>query len=451
MLVIVSDLHLTDGASGETINPGAFRIFRQRVRDLALEASWRTGGSYRPIERIDLFLLGDILDVLRSKSWLGGGVRPWSARGPLFVRKLAEITEAILAENRTATGYLKSLHRLSIPAEMADEKPDDDPFANGGPQRPVEVKTHYLVGNHDWFFRLTDPAVDPVRSAVVQALGLCHDPNEPFPHDVTESKATREVAAAHQVFARHGDLFDRFNYEGNREQSSLGDAIVVELLSRFPVAAQQKFGGSLNAGCIAGLREIDNVRPLLLVPAWLHGVLKRSCSPQQALQLKHLWDELVDRFLGLQFVRDHDHFFRLNDLVDRLRLCLKFSQGVCLGNLGRLTAWWSDLTCGRRDLFYKKAFREAAYNSARFLVYGHTHRQELVPLDTDAASNAGEQMYVNTGTWRRVYELARHNPHEDTFLGYEVMTYAAFFKDDERGGRRFEYWTGGLSVPREAV
>lgn len=41
MLVIVSDIHLTDGTSGKTIREGAFRVFRQRLRDLAYDASWR--------------------------------------------------------------------------------------------------------------------------------------------------------------------------------------------------------------------------------------------------------------------------------------------------------------------------------------------------------------------------------------------------------------------------
>jgi len=35
MLVIVSDLHLTDGSSGTTIDPDAFSIFRERLKGLA--------------------------------------------------------------------------------------------------------------------------------------------------------------------------------------------------------------------------------------------------------------------------------------------------------------------------------------------------------------------------------------------------------------------------------
>jgi hypothetical protein len=60
MLVIISDLHLTDGTSGETIKTGAFRTFRERIRDLAYDASWRSDEKYAPIECVDLVLLGDV-------------------------------------------------------------------------------------------------------------------------------------------------------------------------------------------------------------------------------------------------------------------------------------------------------------------------------------------------------------------------------------------------------
>ncbi len=58
MLVIISDLHLTDGTSGASLPAGAFEIFGERLRDLARRASYRADGSYRPIERLDLLAVG---------------------------------------------------------------------------------------------------------------------------------------------------------------------------------------------------------------------------------------------------------------------------------------------------------------------------------------------------------------------------------------------------------
>ncbi len=69
MLVIISDLHLSDSAFSGTIPATAFRVFRERLRDMAYDASWRRDGSYRPIEELDLVLLGDVLDFIRSELW----------------------------------------------------------------------------------------------------------------------------------------------------------------------------------------------------------------------------------------------------------------------------------------------------------------------------------------------------------------------------------------------
>ena len=43
MLVIISDLHLTDGTTGATLEPGAMDLFAERLADLAWRASWRAG------------------------------------------------------------------------------------------------------------------------------------------------------------------------------------------------------------------------------------------------------------------------------------------------------------------------------------------------------------------------------------------------------------------------
>ena len=69
MLVIISDLHLTDGSTGERISAGAFRLFRERLESMAYDASKRSDGSYEPIEEFDLVILGDGFDIIRSTAW----------------------------------------------------------------------------------------------------------------------------------------------------------------------------------------------------------------------------------------------------------------------------------------------------------------------------------------------------------------------------------------------
>jgi UDP-2,3-diacylglucosamine pyrophosphatase LpxH len=445
MLVIISDLHLTDGTSGETIKAGAFRVFRERLRDLAYDASWRADGKYKPIEELHLILLGDILDVIRSSKWLAAKTpRPWdNPQQQQFAQKVRTITNAILKQNGDSLGTLKSLDdgkTITIPPATKAGRPVTVPREPEHKERvPVRVNLHYMVGNHDWFYHLPGPAYTSLRRTVVEAMGLANSPAEPFPHEPEESPSIVQVFEEHKVYARHGDIYDSFNYEGDRDASSLGDAIVIELLNRFPTAVEKALGRELPGECVTGLREIDNVR-----------LLTRTCpDPHLRKRVKKIWDDLADEFLALKFVRDRDSFVDLLDNVDRLEWALKFSRGVSIHTVSRVLTWVQERIRGSADPFYRNAFSERAFKkrTARFIVYGHTHHHEVIPLDSSyVGGRLFDQMCLNSGTWRRVHEQARLNPGEQEFMGYHVMTYLAFFRNGERRGRPFEAWSGALGV-----
>lgn len=459
MLVIISDLHQTDGTSGETIPAGAFRTFRERLRDMAYDASWRSNKKYKPIDRIDIVLLGDILDLIRSSKWpasqeSAGFVRPWdSPRSPIFQKKIAEISNGILRRNKDALDVLKGLSegkQVTLPPATRDGKPAPVSHeASAAGRVPVDVRIHYQVGNHDWFYHLPGTAYNRIRSRVVKAMGLANSPNEPFPHDPDESEELTKAYRDHHVLARHGDVFDSFNYEGDRDQSSLGDAIVIDLLNKFPTTVTKKMGQQLPPACLDGLNEIDNVRPLILIPAWVDGLLRRTCSSQDQIKgVKRIWDELADQFLAMEFVRERDVPFSL-DIVDKLAFALKFSQGFSLRSASKLLTWFNERFGAGEESYYKEAFGERDFKNRRahHIVYGHTHRQRVVALDT-SFSEAGvlERLYMNSGTWRRVHEMARLNPKDEEFVNFNVMTYIGFYKGDERAGRPFELWSGALGV-----
>jgi len=459
MLVIISDLHLTDGTSGETISAGAFRIFRARLSDMAYDASWRANGTYKPVETMDLILLGDIFDLIRSTKWLAdeSTIRPWDdPTDPLFVDKVSQINAAILKNNADSLAVRRSLSReqaITIPPATADGKPAKVSRNPDDPERvPVEVNIHYMVGNHDWFYHLPGPAYDKIRQSAVDAVGLTTPANAPFPHDPAESPLIEGLFDTHRVFARHGDIYDPYNYEEEhgRNASSLGDAVVVELLNRFPAEVTKRMGNRLPPACLNGLKELDNVRPVLVVPIWINGLLNRTCDdPEQIQQVKNIWDGLADDFLNLPFVRSRDATLDFFDGVDKLEWALKFSKGASFGTISQLVTWVKDKMGGTEFSYFQTAYTEPAFQNktARFIVHGHTHHREIVPLDSADLGRARlDQMYLNSGTWRRVHELARFNPKEQEFMGYHEMTYFAFFKDDERKGRPFEVWSGTLGV-----
>jgi UDP-2,3-diacylglucosamine pyrophosphatase LpxH len=446
MLVIISDLHLTDGTSGSTISPGAFQLLAERLVDLACGASQRRDDGYRPIERVDLVLLGDVLDVIRSTRWLAGHVRPWDdPASPAMVATVSEITGGILRNNAEACAEFRRLadEGLSIAAATRDGRPADRAL-----QR-VPVRIHYMVGNHDWFFHLPGESFNSVRRQVASAFGLATDPEAPFPHEAWEDNELLQALRRHKVFARHGDVHDPFNYEGDRNASSLGDAVVIELVNRFGVQVERDLGADLPPSALAGLREIDNIRPLLLIPVWIDGLLERSCpQPSVRKQVKKVWDALADEFLDLPFVRRRDTWCPV-DVVDGLQKALKFTRRLSVGWASWVAQWMWQLRGADTSSYYQHALAEQDFRNrrAKHIVYGHTHTAEVVPLDASYAEGyVLHQAYFNSGTWRRVYEQTRFAATEHEFIAADTLTYLAFFKDDERRGRPYETWSGTLGL-----
>jgi len=314
----------------------------------------------------------------------------------------------------------------------------------------IRVKIHYQVGNHDWFFHLPGDEYNRIRQDVINAMGLANDPNAPFAHSPEESQSLRKVYEEHGVWARHGDIFDPMNFEGNRNKSSIGDGIVIDLLTRFPLEVKKQLDAKLSpdvlADIMAGLKELDNVRPLIRIPDWIDGLLRRTCKHEEEQKLvKAVWDGIVEDFLENPSVRTKLGWLKMFCF----KSVLEFSASLPVDAL----CWCMNLiggAVGEGDkTFYENAITESAFKqkTAKFIVYGHTHHNEVVPLDLSfKGGSCFEQLYLNTGTWRRVFEMALGKPNEQEFVGYNVMTYAAFYKADERDGRSFEKWDGALGV-----
>ncbi|UCD29628.1 MAG: metallophosphoesterase [Planctomycetota bacterium] len=247
MLVFISDLHFTDGTAGESINPRIFKVFRERLRDMVYDASWRTDKKYNPIKHVDLVLLGDIFDPIRSKKWIDGTIKPWGDYNSReFQDKVQNITDEIINHNREALGYLKSFkdpEEMTLP-EAINGSPRNvrrEPKAEG--RIPFTINIHYVSGNHDWFYHLEGSKYDEIRNTIIDAMGLTNVPEKPFFYQPYESDILDEIYRQHEVVARHGDRFDPYNFDEDRNASSLGDAIVTELINRFPLEVEKQMKG----------------------------------------------------------------------------------------------------------------------------------------------------------------------------------------------------------------
>ncbi len=455
MLVAVSDLHLDDGTVGKNLSPDAFHIFRERLEQMAYSASLRADGSYRPITSIDLLLLGDIFEMIHSTRWLKekpgeeGHVRPWDdARRPELAAKTHEIAQAIVANNsevmavfrRMANGEAISLppaNALGMPALEAKER------------IPVPVKHYYMVGNHDWFFHLPGEAYTPMRQLMVEEMAL-QNPLGVTPYEPQEWEPLAGLFEKYRIFARHGDCYDRWSYntELGRNAATLGDALSVELINRFPEEVESQLGDALPSYFYRGLHEMINVRPNVAVPLWIAGQI-RAFGVMEKLEnaLKEVWNDLVAEFLRLDFVRALENRWNPFDSVDELSLVLKLTRWTSIENFNRVILLIKKRLFRDDQSMAKHAIKEPAFvtRQADFIVYGHTHHHEIIPLD--AYQKHGKENYqflVNTGTWRSCYDLTRYHPEQQKFIPYQLMSYLAFFTDGERHGRRHEAWSGQL-------
>jgi len=453
MLVFISDLHLTDGTCAANVHPGAFHIFAERLRYLAARASWRADGSYRPVERIDLVLLGDVFDLIRSEHWLQGRVRPWDdVNSPEMVQAVTEITDRIVAANDASLAVLRSLVAQNS-VWVAPGSRSGQPMYDA-PPLPVSVRMFYLVGNQDWMLHIRNRAYDRIRQKVTRHLGLANPLDQPFAHDPAELDVLLETLRRHRVMARHGDVFDPLHFTEDRSVSSLGDVIVVQMINRFAVEVRQQLQADASPALLAGLRELHNVRPLLLAPVWIEGLLERACtSPAVRKHVRQIWDCLAEELLEMKFVREHDTWSPV-ELIDGLSRVLKFRKRFSVGWAAKIVAWVNSQRGVDSSSYSDHAIAEPDFRNrrARHVVYGHTHQSESVPLDASYADGyVLNQMYFNCGTWRRIYQPTRMAPSDHEFIPAENMTLVSFFEGDERSGRPFEMWTGMLGVGAEAT
>ena len=288
---------------------------------------------------------------------------------------------------------------VSLPPRLRTARP-----AANCQDQPVQVRIHYMVGNHDWFYHLPGPAYDKkLRRTLVEQMGLANRPEQPFPHDIREDDNLLQAMRRHKVTARHGDIFDPLAFEGDRDAGSLSDALVIDLLGRFAHDIEANFRSLLPADALVEMRELEHLRPILLAAVWLDGLLERTC-PEPALRkrVKLLWDRLADEFLAGNFLRSHDHW-KTPERLDGLARALRFSKRPSSGWGSSIMQWLHQLRGASSSSYAPHALGEADFRNrrAKHVVYGHTHAAECVPLDASYAEGyVLEQMYFNAGTWR---------------------------------------------------
>jgi UDP-2,3-diacylglucosamine pyrophosphatase LpxH len=111
-------------------------------------------------------------------------------------------------------------------------------------------------------------------------------------------------------------------------------------------------------------------------------------------------------------------------------------------DLARQLGWWrttNHLFKGARTVA-REARREGATDERLYVVMGHTHEQEVRRLEDD-----GRDLYVNTGTWIPLWPLDRAD-----LAGRIYYSYAAFTGDDGAYRHASLIWDDQAGAPRAA-
>jgi hypothetical protein len=418
----------------------------ERLCDLAWRASWRADGSYRPVDRIDLVLLGDVLDIIGSRRWLAAPCRPWDDhQSPAVIDATTGIVEEILRRNVEGIRTLRALATeatVSLPPATATGQPVLE-----AEEMPVAVCTHYMVGNRDWPLHLKGTQYDLIRHKVTHHLGLVTPYNRPFPHEADECVELHEALRRHRVLARHGDIYDPLSFADDRDAASLTDVMAIELVARFLQHIESELADQIPGGTWDALVEIDQIRPLLVIPAYLESVLERTATPIIRNRIKRTWDYMVEQTLHLEIVRQLSGASPV-DLIDGLAAALKFSRRDNQNWIGRTLGFIAGLRGATTLSYAQHALGEADFRNrrARHIVYGHTHQHEIVPLDASHADGyVLSQTYFNAGSCRRAYQPTPMLAGNDELAASDAFSLLCFYQDDERSGRTYETWTGTLA------
>lgn len=447
MLVVISDFHLAETQSRNIrtlFNKAPIEVvgnvkLKAFVKFLArLDEQARRDGA----RRLDLVLAGDIFELHRTALWFRDNphdVRPYVSTPDVtdcLQAKVVEILAEINREDSETGQVLASLRRL-----VADNCYTTD--AGLVREFPVPVTLHYLPGNHD---RLTD-ATPGLRRTVRGLLGLPVS-IAPFRHVL--------VFEEERAVVRHGHEYDPLNFCQDltgveifplylpREAygcATIGDWISVELAVGIGEVYREYHGDDhiqanpLLRRVYARLLAFDDLRPMHALFFYLLAMPASEFTPREIWEqaIRPVVVRLLDRLSEdpfLSYWLDRLDQENVPDLVDAIQTILTLKAwnwtGLSLGQIELVSGL--ALACHQSSAVPQTlAAREAPIQtgSCLFVVAGHTHepRVELI-----GHRPAGEQYYVDVGTWRRVIPATRD------FLSFgrvNALSYAVIYGPQE--------------------
>lgn len=423
MLVIFSDLHLTDGHTARNPHESTFRRLGEEIC-----ASAET----RRAQELEILMLGDIFDVVRTDYWHRNGVpadkRPWGGeldpetainRDATVEAQFQDILDGVLCEksSRALIAMLKGL----------------------ASETGLEPHVTYVPGNHDRMLN----NFPSLKRQIEDALA-------PLPVDF----ANVYESAEYGVRARHGHEWDenchgwqlyrkvlnrksdvgRFDEPAYRTMA-IGEVVTAELMSGVIYQARQALDPVRDRPFLDSLVALHNLHPMAEAFHWLAWQKQSDYADVSEQAVVTALDGVLNSEFARLWNRTKRDFIVSGDLTDYLQ---KVRDEVHIGGLDaveasiRLLEALGDLRqmfVGEKTPLLDGAAEEADGlpddSPIQYIVYGHTHRarQECFSARLDGRI----RMYVNTGTFLPLIERARDRSYYETHR----MTFACFFRGDE--------------------
>lgn len=426
MLVIISDLHFTDGTTSNwvdgndtfNIKPGAFKLFLSKISDIIEHKK-------KLISKVSFIYNGDIFDPLRTYIWFDAQLdeQPWSVplvRKKVYV-KCKEILEKIInhKHNLEALSWLNGTHPDFKTAWKVD----------------AEIERVYLPGNHDRIMKLDPHCRKLVRQYLLNQSGNQHFNNFYFDPDF------------HQTLVMHGHESDAFNCEFDKNDNPkyadvpIGDPMTTMLFARIGYEAEKL---TIPKAAKKRFRELDNVRPAL---SSIHYVKDIIQDFNIGKKVNDMVQTVVRDFEALPFVqawqKKHDRwnigFDEADKLQDALRAIKLLGTSVPAGLLEKLSALISSDSCQK---LAKRHLERTLGQNIRYCVFGHTHEPLHIPLFVDKDRSI-EKHYLNSGTFRTTFTRTFD---KQEFLRFQRMSFVIIygpgeFKPEE-DAPVYEMWSG---------
>lgn len=438
MLVLLSDLHLTDETTACNIHSSAFELLAEEIavaaaRSKAMEAH--------------IVLLGDIYDLVRTSYWLeiDPAERPWNGK-----------LDPDTAMNRNAAvvegHYRRVLDAvLSMPASNALR----DTIARCG-RLDVPCRVSYVIGNHDRMLH----NYPSLRDRIIQAV----------PGMTPGSFVTSVSLPEYGLLARHGHEWDeichgwKFHNKVLRPDKPLGQfdprVYHVQALGE-PITAELMSGIVWRIGRHPGaaklydaIIDVNNVRPMTDAFLWLEWFGREHLSHENRQIVFDAFRESVEALLDTELAKRWDEMERelwvfRGDITDRLSQLLGYMKGKSFEDMEKLAGLlrkFSDLFGSSKDENVEGArteWRNGIPKETQFVAYGHTHEARHDYFT--ARDNGTVDMYINTGTYLPLIQRTHDN---QAFAKAHQMTLARIYRDDEDGtgrvgpGPTLDLWNG---------